>query len=117
MQTKLIPYPVQMALQPVVHDGMEVLQAAPVEGIDEVSPRLSILKFGIHFFAVGDFKQEVWHRDRRVGSSRQFLDFLILGRTSKYRNVIYMEDLSLSLAFKPFELQALQITHEGSTPS
>lgn len=52
-----------MAVQPVVNNGVKVLQAAPVECIEDVSLSSGLLKPGIHLIAVLQLKQEV--RDRR----------------------------------------------------
>lgn len=52
---------VEMAVQPVVNDGVEVLQAAPVECIEDVSFSPGLLKPGVHLIAVLQLKQEVGH--------------------------------------------------------
>lgn len=51
-----------MAVQPVVNNGVKVLQAAPVECIEDVSLSSGLLKPGIHLIAVLQLKQEVRHR-------------------------------------------------------
>lgn len=55
------PYFVEMAVQPVVNDGVKVLQAATVECIEDVSLPSGLLKPGVHLIAVLQLKQEVGH--------------------------------------------------------
>lgn len=55
-------YFVEMAVQPVVYNGVKVLQAAPVECIEDVSLSSGLLKPGVHLIAVLQLKQEVGHR-------------------------------------------------------
>lgn len=50
-----------MAVQPIVNDGVKVLQAAPVECIEDVSFPPGLLKPGVHLIAVLQLKQEVGH--------------------------------------------------------
>lgn len=50
------PHPVQVAVQAVVQNGMEVLKAATVEGIDEVPLTLGLGKLGIHLITIHDLK-------------------------------------------------------------
>lgn len=54
-------YFVEMAVQPVVNDGVKVLQAAPVECIEDVPFSPGLLKPGIHLIAVLQLKQKVGH--------------------------------------------------------
>lgn len=46
------PHPVQVAVQAVVQNGMEVLEAATVKGIDEVPLTLGLGKLGIQLIAI-----------------------------------------------------------------
>lgn len=46
------PHPVQVAVQTVVQNGMEVLEAATVKGIDEVPLTLGLGKLGIQLIAI-----------------------------------------------------------------
>lgn len=78
---------------------MEVLQAAPMECIDEVSPCPGLLKFGVQLVAIGNFKQEVRCRDWNTGIAGEFLDLLIL----ENKNIInsrYIEPLGSKAIFQ-----------------
>lgn len=72
------PHPVQMAVQAVVQYGMEVLEAAPVEGIDEVPLSLGLSKLGIHLIAIHDLKEVVRSRNHSPRHACEFLDLLVL---------------------------------------
>lgn len=61
-----------------MNDRVKVLQAAPVERIEDVSVRPRLLKPGIHLITVLQFKQEVWHRRRNPFIFRQVTKFGIL---------------------------------------
>lgn len=67
-----------MAVQAIVKYGMEVLQAAPMEGIDEVPLPLGLSKLGIHLIAIHDLKEVVWSRNRSPRQPCEFLDLLVL---------------------------------------
>lgn len=45
-----------MAVQAVVQNGMEVLEAATVEGVDQVPLTLGLGKLGIHLITIHDLK-------------------------------------------------------------
>lgn len=49
-----------------------------MEGVDEVAFSFGLVKFGIGWVGVLDFKQEVRHRDRRVRGTSQLLDLFKL---------------------------------------
>lgn len=65
-------------MQAVVDDGMEVLQAAAVEGVDELSLPFGLIKLGVGWVEVLDFKQEVRCRHRCVRGPGQLLDLFKL---------------------------------------
>lgn len=69
---------VQMAVQPIVDDGMEVFQAATMEGVDQVPFSFGLIKFGVGRVEVFNFKQEVRGRDRCVRGTSQLLDLFKL---------------------------------------
>lgn len=69
---------VEVAVQPVVDDGVEVLQAAPVEGVEDVSARPRLLEAGVHLVAVLQLKQEVWHGGGNPFIFRQVAQFGVL---------------------------------------
>lgn len=73
-----------MAVQAVVQYGMEVLEAAPVEGIDEVPLSLGLGKLGIHLIAVHDLKEVVWSRNHSPRHPCEFLDLLVLKTRKEY---------------------------------
>lgn len=62
---------VEVAVQPVVNNGVKILQAAPVKRIEDVSARPGLLEPGIHLIGVLQLKQEIWHRSRTLLRSRQ----------------------------------------------
>lgn len=47
---------VQVAVQAVVDDGMEVFQAATMEGVNKVSFSFGLIKFSVDWVEVLDFK-------------------------------------------------------------
>ena len=49
-----------------------------MEGVDEVAFSFGLIKFGVGWVRVLDFKQEVRHRDRRVRGISQLLDLFKL---------------------------------------
>lgn len=63
---------VEVAVQPVVNDGVEILQAAPVERVEDVSARPGLLEPGVHLVRVFQLKQEIWHGSRGFLVLRQF---------------------------------------------
>lgn len=69
---------VEVTLQPAVNDGVEVLQAAPVECIEDVSAFPRLLKPGVHLITVLQLEQEVGHRSRNPLIFRQVTKFGIL---------------------------------------
>lgn len=90
------PHPVQMAVQAVVQDGVEVLQAAPVEGIDEVPLSPGLGKLGIHLIAVHDLKEVVRHRNHSPRHPCEFLDLLVLKHRKEHE--CWLMGLHYSLA-------------------
>lgn len=71
-------YFVEMAVQPVVNDGVKVLQAAAVECIKDVSLSSGLLEPGVHLVAVLQLKQEVWHRRDNAFILRQVTETSVL---------------------------------------
>lgn len=69
---------VEVTVQPIVNDRVKVLQAAPVECIEDVPSRSRLLKPGVHLIAVLQLKQEVWHGRRNPFIFRQVTKFGIL---------------------------------------
>lgn len=67
-----------MAMQAIVQNGMEVLQATAMEGIDEVLLTPSLSKLGIHLITVCDLKEEVRSRNSSIRHPSELLDLLIL---------------------------------------
>lgn len=67
-----------MAVQAVVQDGMEVLKAAPMEGIDEVPLSLGLSKLGVHLITIHDLKEVVRSRNCSPRHPRELLDLLVL---------------------------------------
>lgn len=76
--SKREPHPVQMAVQTIVKDGMEVLKAAPVEGVNEVPLSLGLGKLCVHLIAIHDLKEVVWSRNCSPRHPRELLDLLVL---------------------------------------
>ena len=74
---------VQVAVQAIVDDGMEVFQAAPVEGVDEVALSFGLIEPGVGWVGVLNFKQEVRHGDRRGRGTSQLLDLFKLENTQE----------------------------------
>lgn len=79
------PHPVQMAMQAVVQYGMEVLEAAPVEGVDEVPLSLGLSKLGIHLIRIHDLKEVVGSRNSSPRHPCEFLDLLILKNRKEFK--------------------------------
>lgn len=73
-----------MAVQAVVQYGMEVLEAAPVEGIDEVPLSLGLGKLGIHLIAIHNLKEVVRSRNHSPRHACEFLDLLVLKNGKEY---------------------------------
>lgn len=69
---------VEVAVQPIVNDGVKVFQTAPVECIEDVSAFPRLLKPGVHLITVLQLKQEVRHRRRKPIVFRQVAKFGIL---------------------------------------
>lgn len=69
---------VEMTVQPIVNDRVKVLQAAPVERIEDVSACPRLLKPGIHVITVLQLKQEVRHRRRNPFIFRQVTKICVL---------------------------------------
>ena len=69
---------VEVTVQPAVNDGVKVLQAAPVECIEDFSAFPRLLKPGVHLITVLQLKQEVGHRGRNPLIFRQVTKFGIL---------------------------------------
>lgn len=67
-----------MTVQPIVNDRVKVLQAAPVERIEDVSACPRLLKPGIHVITVLQLKQEVRHRRRNPFIFRQVTKICVL---------------------------------------
>lgn len=63
---------VEVAVQPVVNNRVKILQAAPVERIEDVSARPGLLEPGVHLVRVFQLKQEIRHGSRSVLVFRQF---------------------------------------------
>lgn len=61
-----------MTVQPVVNNGVEILQAASVKCIEDVSARPGLLEPGVHLIRVFQLKQEIWHGGRNFLVFRQF---------------------------------------------
>lgn len=59
-------------MQPVVNNRVKILQAAPVERMEDVSARPGLLEPGVHLIRVFQLKQEIWHGSRGFLVSRQF---------------------------------------------
>lgn len=74
-----------MAVQAVVQDGVEVLQATPMEGVDEVPLPLGLSKLGIHLIAVHDLKEVVGRRNCSPRHPREFLDLLVLKHRKEHK--------------------------------
>lgn len=91
------PHPVQVAVQAVVQDGMEVLQAAPMEGVDKVPLSLGLSKLGVHLIAVHDLKEVVWSRNRSPRHPCEFLDLLVLKNRKEYQCWFMWLDYSLEI--------------------
>lgn len=72
-----------MAVQAVVQNGMEVLQAAAMEGIDEVLLTPGLSKLGIHLITICDLKEEIRRRNSSTRHPRELLDLLILEKRNK----------------------------------
>lgn len=63
---------VQVTVQPVVDDGVKILQAASVKCIENISACPGLLEPGVHLIRVFQLKQEIWHRGRNLLVFRQF---------------------------------------------
>lgn len=72
-----------MAVQAVVQNGMEVLQAAAMEGIDEVLLTPGLSKLGIHLITICDLKEEIRRRNSSTRHPCELLDLLILEKRNK----------------------------------
>lgn len=57
---------------------MEVFKTAAMEGVEQVSFSFGLIKFGIGWVEVLNFKQEVRGRDRCVRGPSQLLDLFKL---------------------------------------
>lgn len=91
------PHPVQVAVQAVVQDGMEVLQAAPMEGVDKVPLSLGLSKLGVHLITVHDLKEVVWSRNCSPRHPCEFLDLLVLKKQEGISMLVYVLDYSLEI--------------------
>lgn len=67
-----------MTVQAIVNDRVKVLQAAPVECIEDVSVCPRLLKPGVQLITIFQLKQEVWHGCRNPFIVRQVTKFGIL---------------------------------------
>lgn len=115
-----------MAVQAVVQDGMEVLQAAPMEGIDKVSLSLGLSKLGVHLITVHDLKEVVWSRNCSPRHPCEILDLLVLKNGKEYQCWFMWLDYSLEIllpvpsywliysdyAFSELEFNAIRIQKE-----
>lgn len=63
---------VQVTVQPVVDDGVKILQAASVKCIENISACPGLLEPGVHLIRVFQLKQEIWHRGRNLLVFSQF---------------------------------------------
>lgn len=63
---------VQVTVQPVVDDRVEILQAASVKRIENLSACPGLLEPGVHLIRVFQLKQEIWHRGRNLLVFSQF---------------------------------------------
>lgn len=63
---------VEVAVQPVVNNRVKILQAAPVERVEDVSARPGLLEPGVHLVRVFQLKQEIWHGGGSFLVFRQF---------------------------------------------
>lgn len=74
-------------MQPIVNDRVKVLQAAPVECIEDISAFPRLLKPGVHLIAVLQLKQEVRYRSSNLCVFRQFtkISVLVEIKTKTYR--------------------------------
>lgn len=86
-----------MAVQAAVQYGMEVLQAAPVEGVDEVPLSLGLSKLGIHLIGVHDLKEVVRSRNSGPRHPCEFLDLLVLKNRKEYKCWFMELDYSLEI--------------------
>ena len=86
-----------MAVQAVVQYGMEVLEAAPMEGVDEVPLSLGLGKLGIHLIAIHDLKEVVRSRNRSPRHPCEFLDLLVLKIRKEYKCWFMRLDCSLEI--------------------
>lgn len=86
------PHLVQVAVQAIVDDGVEVLQAAAVEGIDQVSFSFGLIKSGVGRVKVLDFKQEVRGGDRCSRGACQLLDLFELENTRGKQSHSFIRD-------------------------
>lgn len=86
-----------MAVQAVVQDGMEVLQAAPMKGVDKVLLSLGLSKLGVHLITVHDLKEVVWSRNRSPRHPCEFLDLFVLKNRKEYQCWFMWSDYSLEI--------------------
>lgn len=88
-------------MQPIVNDRVKVLQAAPVECIEDVSACPRLLKPGVHLVTVLHLKQEVWHWRRNPLIFRQVTQFGILVKIEetqcKQKNQIIKDTVGLCI--------------------
>lgn len=72
-------------MQAVVQDGMEVLQAAPMEGVDEVPLSPGLSKLGIGLITIHDLKEVVGSGNRSPRHPCEFLDLLVLKKRKEQK--------------------------------
>lgn len=70
-------------MQAIVQYGVEILQPAAVQGINDVSLSARLLELGVQLLAVFYFKQEVRSGQSKCGRTWQGLDLLKLKQQGK----------------------------------